>query len=212
MRNLLLKIVDTFTAPQGEGIHLGQLAHFIRFADCNLNCPWCDEPLHKGSGQTCKLDDVLHRFNLIVCKNIVLTGGEPLLNQKTIYAVINQLLEKNLLIWIETNGTFPFLWSSVDTQRADNIWIAVAPKPQTKYFIHPNLIPNEIKLVVDENLTNKVIINIYHRFGPRVPLWLQPCDGPFLKDSLIKIQNILNTCNLPNLRFGIQAHKTWEVK
>ncbi len=36
------KVVEKFISINGEGRNCGQLAIFIRFAGCNLNCSYCD--------------------------------------------------------------------------------------------------------------------------------------------------------------------------
>ena len=36
------EVVERFLSINGEGAHAGELAAFIRFKGCNLNCPYCD--------------------------------------------------------------------------------------------------------------------------------------------------------------------------
>ena len=36
------RVVEKFISINGEGTKAGQLAVFIRFAGCNLNCSYCD--------------------------------------------------------------------------------------------------------------------------------------------------------------------------
>ena len=42
------KINEIFYSLQGEGHHTGYPSVFIRFAGCNLKCPFCDTPHHDG--------------------------------------------------------------------------------------------------------------------------------------------------------------------
>ena len=37
-------LIEVFSSYQGEGLFLGAKQIFIRFADCNLNCTFCDTP------------------------------------------------------------------------------------------------------------------------------------------------------------------------
>ena len=37
-----MKVVEKFVSINGEGSKAGQLAVFIRFAGCNLDCVYCD--------------------------------------------------------------------------------------------------------------------------------------------------------------------------
>ena len=38
----MLSVVEKFISINGEGAHAGELAAFIRFRGCNLNCSYCD--------------------------------------------------------------------------------------------------------------------------------------------------------------------------
>ena len=37
-----IPIHEVFYAFQGEGVHMGKSAFFIRTFGCPLHCPWCD--------------------------------------------------------------------------------------------------------------------------------------------------------------------------
>ena len=105
---MIYKLVETFISINGEGQHAGELALFIRFAGCNLNCNYCDT---RWANQP----DVVYQemteteIKALVTdsgvRNVTLTGGEPLL-QPGMY----QLLETigslpDIRIEIETNGS-----------------------------------------------------------------------------------------------------------
>ena len=105
---MVYKVVETFISINGEGQHAGELALFIRFAGCNLNCNYCDT---RWANQP----DVVYQemteteIKALVAdsgvRNVTLTGGEPLL-QPGMY----QLLETmgslpDIRIEIETNGS-----------------------------------------------------------------------------------------------------------
>lgn len=105
---MIYKVVETFISINGEGQHAGELALFIRFAGCNLNCNYCDT---RWANQP----DVVYQemteteIKALVTdsgvRNVTLTGGEPLL-QPGMY----QLLEivgslPDIRIEIETNGS-----------------------------------------------------------------------------------------------------------
>ena len=105
---MVYKVVETFISINGEGQHAGELALFIRFAGCNLNCNYCDT---RWANQP----DVVYQemteteIKALVTdsgvRNVTLTGGEPLL-QPGMY----QLLETmgslpDIRIEIETNGS-----------------------------------------------------------------------------------------------------------
>ena len=37
-----MKVIELFLSVNGEGLKSGELATFVRFAGCNLRCPYCD--------------------------------------------------------------------------------------------------------------------------------------------------------------------------
>lgn len=99
------KVCEIFESIQGEGRFMGNKAVFIRFAGCNLNCPFCDEKEKYGEAKEYKATDLLE----IILENhkhssniIVLTGGEPM-NQVD-PELITILKAAGKRIHIETNG------------------------------------------------------------------------------------------------------------
>jgi 7-carboxy-7-deazaguanine synthase len=101
------KVVEKFVSINGEGKRAGELACFIRFAGCNLNCSYCDtswanEPDVSASFMS---DDDIVKFVIESgALNVTLTGGEPLL-QKNIHRLIEAILQQTRCnVEIETNG------------------------------------------------------------------------------------------------------------
>ena len=107
-RNYMYKVVEKFISINGEGKKAGQLAVFIRFKGCNLNCSYCDTKWanEKEAKYTeMSVDDIYDYIKSTKIKNCTLTGGEPLL-QKDIAILLEKLsLDKTLNIEIETNGS-----------------------------------------------------------------------------------------------------------
>ena len=118
-----LWVQEVFYTLQGEGPFSGHPAVFVRLAGCNLKCFWCDTDYETSS---CKpaLGDLLSRIEEVRpdhCRLVVLTGGEPL--RQNIVPLVNKLLEKDLSIQLETNGT---LWLDLPDHR--NIFIVCSRK------------------------------------------------------------------------------------
>lgn len=104
------KVIEKFVSVNGEGRLSGQLAVFIRFACCNLNCSYCDTTW--ANEENVKYDsmtsqDIYEYIKSTEVRNITLTGGEPLL-QEGILELLDLLSSDNKLsIEIETNGSIP---------------------------------------------------------------------------------------------------------
>lgn len=105
---MIYKVVETFISINGEGQHAGELALFIRFAGCNLNCNYCDT---RWANQP----DVVYQemteteIKALVTdsgvRNVTLTGGEPLL-QPGMYQLLEMMGSlPDIRIEIETNGS-----------------------------------------------------------------------------------------------------------
>ncbi len=102
------KVVENFVSINGEGTLAGQLAVFIRFQGCNLNCSYCDTAW--ANETNCDFiemtkEEIAEYIKSTGIYNVTLTGGEPLL-QEYIKDLIEYLLENDALtIEIETNGS-----------------------------------------------------------------------------------------------------------
>jgi organic radical activating enzyme len=107
---------EIFATVQGEGISAGVPSVFVRLAECNLRCTWCDTKYtwdwanHDRATETIELaiDDVAARALAEAgagVRNAVFTGGEPLLQQDELAGLGAALRVRGFRIEIETNGT-----------------------------------------------------------------------------------------------------------
>ena len=105
----MYQVVEQFVSINGEGVCAGELAAFIRFKGCNLNCAYCDTKWanQTNAPYTEKTADELLAWarGTGVC-NITLTGGEPLL-QTNIGELISLLIQNGFRVEIETKGSVP---------------------------------------------------------------------------------------------------------
>lgn len=102
------KVVEKFVSINGEGRLCGQLAIFIRFAGCNLNCSYCDTTWANEKDVLYELmssEDIYEYIKSTKVKNITLTGGEPLLQEGIIGLLELLSKDKELHVEIETNGS-----------------------------------------------------------------------------------------------------------
>ena len=105
---MVLQVVEKLISINGEGPRCGQLATFIRFSGCNLNCGYCDTAWandRKVAFDPMTAEEVYAYIKETQVTNVTLTGGEPLLQQD-----MGELLEllsqdPELYVEIETNGS-----------------------------------------------------------------------------------------------------------
>lgn len=102
------KVVEKFVSINGEGTLAGQLAIFIRFAGCNLNCSYCDTTWANELDVSYELmtsNEIYKYIKSTGVRNITLTGGEPLLQEGIIELLKVLSNDKELHVEIETNGS-----------------------------------------------------------------------------------------------------------
>ena len=105
---MVLQVVEKFISINGEGRRCGQLATFIRFAGCNLNCGYCDTAWandRKVAFDPMTAEEVYAYIKETQVTNVTLTGGEPLLQQdmRELLELLSQ--DPELYVEIETNGS-----------------------------------------------------------------------------------------------------------
>ncbi len=147
-------VKEMFLTLQGEGVHAGRRAVFIRFAGCNLwsgreqdrdtaICRFCDTDFvgTDGAGGARFADAaalsaaaIAHWDGPVANRFAVLTGGEPMLQVDD--ALIDTLHTAGFVIAIETNGTLP-VHPGID-------WVCVSPKAGSDVVQRSG---NELKLV-----------------------------------------------------------------
>ncbi|MGH3867789.1 MAG: 7-carboxy-7-deazaguanine synthase QueE [Pseudonocardiaceae bacterium] len=109
-----LLVAETFgPSVQGEGPSSGQRAVFIRLLLCNLTCRTCDTPYTwdktrfdlEAEGRPVSGGDLLAWALDQDVEVVVITGGEPLLQQRKLVPLVTALAASGRRVEIETNGT-----------------------------------------------------------------------------------------------------------
>ncbi len=95
---------EIFFSLQGEGPRTGTPATFLRLAGCNLACRWCDTKHSWGHGLTMPPAEVAALLLAHPCRSLVITGGEPLLQQEELEELL-RLLPGDFYVEVETNGS-----------------------------------------------------------------------------------------------------------
>lgn len=107
----MLRISEIFHSIQGEGPNSGKPVVFLRLAGCNLRCKWCDTPyaLESKQGEEIGAADIVKEIKSFNTNHLVVTGGEPMIQQNDLKEVLKEL--SDYFVEIETNGVFE---SSID--------------------------------------------------------------------------------------------------
>lgn len=100
-----MKLSEIFLSIQGESTFSGLPCIFVRLAECNLRCNYCDSTYSYQTKFNLSVEEIvtkLQEFSPV--KLVEITGGEPLL-QPEVYLLFSQLAAKSYQILLETNGS-----------------------------------------------------------------------------------------------------------
>lgn len=199
---VMYTVHSIFHTLQGEGVHSGVPAVFVRFAGCNLwsgkekhraaaICQFCDTEFVGGRQMTLQqIVDEVAKYSGIV----VFTGGEPALQLDA--ALVQALQVRGRFVAIETNGTLP-IPAMLD-------WVCVSPKAGTTIVVEQ---ADELKVVYPQAGMHPRLasmrINAPHQ-------WLSPMDGPDWQANVLSAAEFAKADT--RWRVNIQAHKFWGVE
>lgn len=104
---------EIFASIQGEGPSVGTPSAFVRLSGCNLRCSWCDTPYtwdwkrFSPGQESVEVEPayVAEAIRGLGLRNVVITGGEPLLQKRQLESLVRELKSGGLRVEIETNGT-----------------------------------------------------------------------------------------------------------
>ncbi len=101
-----LLISEIFYSLQGETSASGLPFIFIRMTGCNLRCSYCDSAYSFKGGEKRSIDETISLIQQWKCKQVLLTGGEPLMQRNTL-ALAKRLHDDGYVVSIETHGHAP---------------------------------------------------------------------------------------------------------
>jgi 7-carboxy-7-deazaguanine synthase len=216
-----LTVNEIFFTIQGEGPDAGRPAIFVRLAKCNLRCFFCDTEFETGVNAPLQavVDDVLKQACHHSCNLVVITGGEPLL--QNIVPLVKRLNSFAISCSVETAGTviLPDLHTVFDPMRSvcGNLMVCSPKTPK----IHPELerLVGAWKYIIRAKATNdrglpaystqneNRLADIFVPPHPVVPIYVQPMDEQSVIANEENLRWAADVAMQHGYRLGVQIHK-----
>lgn len=236
-----LAISEVFYSIQGEGPTTGYPAVFVRLGGCNLMCggegTQRDGELHNGATWRCDTIEVWMKSKSkdfkdilpIDCQlaikngaNIVITGGEPLMQQINVIDFIKYIrseLNKDCYVEIETNGTIapiPEIVQLVNqwncSPKLANSGMPILKTYNTNAIEKLNRLNTAFKFVVSTDIDWSEITKFYFDIIDHKKIWLMPSGST--QDQLSESKQIVAEIAKNNyIKFTNRLHiEIWNKK
>ena len=104
-----MQITEIYKSIQGESTYAGLPCVFVRLTGCNLRCSWCDSEYTFSGGHGMDVEEVLATVQTLSPEGglVEITGGEPMLQERDVIPLMQQLLNQGYKVLLETSGERP---------------------------------------------------------------------------------------------------------
>jgi 7-carboxy-7-deazaguanine synthase len=104
-----VQITEIYKSLQGESTYAGLPCVFVRLTGCNLRCSWCDSEYTFTGGRKQSIAEVLDEVKRLSPGGglVEITGGEPMLQDREVIPLMEQLLQEGYGVLLETSGERP---------------------------------------------------------------------------------------------------------
>lgn len=101
-----MQISEIYKSLQGESTYAGLACVFVRLTGCNLRCSWCDSEFSFYGGKKMTVQEVLEEVARLSPSGgfVEITGGEPMLQEREVIPLMEQLLDADYTLLLETSG------------------------------------------------------------------------------------------------------------
>jgi len=146
-----MKVNEIFYSIQGESSFMGWPCAFIRFTACNLRCSYCDTEYAFVEGQDMSQADILAAIAPFPTKLVLVTGGEPML-QQDVRGLFQALLEAGYTVCLETGGQVPLIGLDPRVHKIMDLKCPSSGMHQHNHFenIQQLTLNDEVKFVVGD--------------------------------------------------------------
>ncbi|MHA0042599.1 7-carboxy-7-deazaguanine synthase QueE [Deinococcus sp. PEB2-63] len=204
-------VYERFYTWQGEGVHLGRAAYFIRLYGCPQACPWCDSAGtwhrdYRPDGVTLMSADELAEVVRAESPDgavVVVTGGEPILFD--LNPLTDALHALGRRVHLETSGIAP-LRGAMD-------WVTLSPKPFGQLPL-PEVVAlaDEVKIIVHDPGDIQAGLDTLTGLREEAVIWLHP-EWSKARERDLGVLNAITQAvkENPRLRAGYQMHKLYRA-
>jgi 7-carboxy-7-deazaguanine synthase len=104
-----VQITEIYKSLQGESTHAGLPCVFVRLTGCNLRCSWCDSEYTFTGGHRKSIEEVVAEVKRLSPAGglVEITGGEPMLQEREVVPLMEDLLRDGYRVLLETSGERP---------------------------------------------------------------------------------------------------------
>lgn len=202
---------EIFYSLQGEGARAGTPNVFVRFAKCNLDCPFCDTDFEHGDWYT--IPELLAEMRRVAdpeCDWVVFTGGEPMLQLDEALTWAARTVGWHLAI--ETNGMFaipfPMDWVCVSPK---NDQVAQLSANEVKYVMNAGDPLPDTRVKAEHYLLSPV--SIYETCDHDGDCEPPACLGPRWRTDPDALAHCIDLCKVnPPWRLSCQQHHAWGIR
>ncbi len=189
-------VMEHFYTLQGEGLHTGKAAYFVRLGGCDVGCVWCDV---KDSWDASKhplmtTEEIVASAAQYDGRIAVITGGEPCMHD--LGALCDALHDAGFATHIETSGAHP-LSGALD-------WITLSPKKFKAPLEDCLAKASELKVVVFNKSDFEWAEQHAAKVGSSCLLYLQP---EWSKHDMMTPLIIDYIKKHPEWQLSLQTHK-----